>query len=70
MTRMFHAFVERAFTASNVFRNLEEAERWLSTVRATSTSSWPECPAVSGGASRHRRREASNAAGGAKGCGG
>lgn len=38
MTRMFHAFVDRAFAASNVFRDLEEAERWLATVRSTSTS--------------------------------
>lgn len=34
MTRMFHAFVERFFAASNVFRNIEEAERWLASMRS------------------------------------
>ena len=34
MTRMFHAFVERFFAASNVFRDLEDAERWLASVRS------------------------------------
>jgi SpoIIAA-like len=34
MSRMFHAFAQEHFARSNVFRELEEAERWLASLRS------------------------------------